>query len=62
MTRREWLEGLKDPAEEVFRVARGCQNCAFYVPDTERSYVCVRPDYEVICRREHAQWLNGEME
>lgn len=63
MTRMEWLSGIEaEPLEQVFRIARGCQNCGFYVPDGSGAYVCIRPDLEKTCREEHAEWLKGEME
>lgn len=62
MTRAEWLKGIEaEPAEAVFRIARGCQNCAFFVV-TSVGYVCTRPDLEDVCRADHEQWLKGEME
>lgn len=65
MTRREWLEGTeKSETEKVFLLARGCQNCGYYLPvNPEKSgFICIRPDLEEICRKEHEAWLDGEMD
>lgn len=63
MTHIEWLEGIgTKPSEQIFRIARGCQNCAYYLPETDKAFVCTRPDLEEICRKEHEEWLYGEMD
>ena len=63
MTRQEWLWAMgTDPREQVFRVARGCENCGFYVPAGDGKFVCRRKDLEKACRKEHAEWLKGERE
>lgn len=63
MTRRQWLEGIGDePAEQVFRIARGCQNCGYYLAESDARFVCIREDLEEICRQEHEEWLDGEMD
>ena len=62
MTKEEWLKGIEpDAAEQVFRIARGCQNCAFFLP-VDGQYRCIRPDLEKVCREEHEVWLKGDME
>lgn len=62
MTREEWIRGMgKD--EAVFRIARGCDGCGFYLPDEETGLpVCSRPRNEEICREEHAAWLKAGMD
>lgn len=62
MTREEWIRGM-DKDEAVFRIARGCDGCAFYLPDEETGKpVCSRPKYEEVCRKDHRVWMAAGMD
>ena len=68
MTRGEWIRKLIEKADDgvtdpVFRITRGCDRCAWYLPIQEDGmYECTYPKMEEICHREHEEWLNGEMD
>ena len=62
MTRTEWISAM-DKDEAVFRIARGCDGCAFYLPGEETGMpVCSKPNYEKVCRKDHEVWKAAPME
>jgi hypothetical protein len=62
MTRNEWVKTLT-PDEAVFRIARGCDRCGYYLPVGEDGqYQCTRELNEHFCKAEHDEWLRGEMD
>lgn len=62
MTRGEWIGSLpKD--EAVFCIARGCDRCGFFLPDPETGvFACRFRESDAYCRKEHAKWLEGQMD
>lgn len=62
MTRAEWIDSMKDQDEVVFRITRGCDRCAAYLPVEDGRYECEDPKDEAICRREHSMWLSEMMD
>lgn len=62
MTREKWLEQVGKPEEMVFRISRGCDRCGFYLPNKSGVYVCVDPHLEIVCRKEHEEWIKGKMD
>ena len=61
---QDWIEKLKSCPEGtdelIFRITRGCDRCAWYLPDENGNYECAEARLESYCRRDHEHWLGQE--
>ena len=62
MVRAEWIRKMSTE-ETVFRITRGCDRCGYYLQvDEDGNYQCTNKRFEEICKAEHKDWLEGEMD